>query len=599
MKIAYLFSRFPVLSQTFCVTEIRGLEELGTELLIAAIHPPQTFLRHGQLRTLRAPVVYNPASSVLKSLEKSAKESGNWPADLVSRHYKEYGTGLKSAVRARNALWFDRECRTQGVEHIHVHFANRATHTALFLARMTGLPFSFTAHAQDFMLDFPDRRLLRELCAAAAFVVTVSDWSREVLAQEFPDLTSKFVRIHNGIDLTEFRPAHEQSDNGGTPRILSIGRLIPFKGFETLVDACGELVREGVAFECRIIGDGPLRESLAKRIMDHGLEGCVQLLGPQTQERVRAEMERASLFVLASRVAEDGACDVLPTVITEAMAIGRTVVSTNVAGIPEQVIDGVNGLIVPPNDPAALAAAMIKPLQDSDLRKRMGTAARARAEEMFDVRKSAAQLRLHFEQSVSSLPHPVAAPGRSKNRRSLLIADDMSLLDKLSLEKILPGGLDLLLPSTDSTWPGGVPANVRFFPPELILESLWLEVPHEADRFLSALEQLPAGFADRDFFTAARRFRHLERALQAEPRDYLIGCGPQSLLLCWLTNLTTGQSYSALIPEMPTAESSGHIKMICALSTSATRLFVSRQTRRLLDKDPKISIDKAKLIELP
>src|SRR5438552_16823198 len=220
MRLGYLYSRYPVLSQTFCDAEMLALERLGFELEIGSVYPPLTSLRHEHIDCLRAPIQYAPPQEILKISEKNAKTDGKWPRDLVERHERKYGPGVKAEQRARNALYFADHFKRRGVDHVHVHFANRAAHTAMFLKEMSGIPFSVTAHGQDFMKDLGNDDLLREICAAAEFVAAETDYSRELLCQRCPDSAAKIHRVYNGIDLDRF-PAPLSSKPGTTPRIIS------------------------------------------------------------------------------------------------------------------------------------------------------------------------------------------------------------------------------------------------------------------------------------------------------------------------------------------------------------------------------------------
>src|SRR3954469_20065080 len=356
MKLAYLYSRYPVLSQTFCDMEMLELERRGYNLLIGSVHPPLTSLRHEHLSRFRSPVYYAPPTSILSQWEEKAKKMERWPKALIERHEKEYGADFKPALRARNASYFADLFSQHGITHFHVHFANRAAHTALFLKEISGIPFSITAHGQDFMKDLGSDDLLREMCAAAEFVAAETDYSRDLLRQRCPDSATKIHRAYNGLDLERFpapcdeatRPRHgEQAVVApyNLPRILSVGRLVAFKGFDDLIDACAELARREINFICDIIGDGPLRETLEAKIEQLGLASRVNLLGSLSQDAVLQKLQAADIFALASTTDAQGATDVFPTVILEAMASARPVVSTRLAGIPELVVDGETGLL--------------------------------------------------------------------------------------------------------------------------------------------------------------------------------------------------------------------------------------------------------------
>jgi len=362
-----------------------ALERLGFELEIGSVYPPLTSLRHEHIASLRAPIHYAPPQEILKISEKKAKADDKWPRDLVERHERKYGPDSKAEQRARNALYFADHFKRRGVDHVHVHFANRAAHTAMFLKEISGIPFSVTAHGQDFMKDLGNDDLLREICAAAEFVAAETDYSRDLLRQRCPDSAEKIHRVYNGMDLTRFPARHDEMSGDTAPRIVSIGRLVGFKGFEYLIEACAGLARRGLNFTCEIIGDGPLRNDLEARIRKLSLSNRVRLVGSLSQGTVLEKLGSADIFALASVTDAQGASDVFPTVIIEAMAAARPVVSTRLAGIPESVVHGETGLLVPPEDTKALAEALSRLIQDHKLRLHYGRAGRERIEQHFQI----------------------------------------------------------------------------------------------------------------------------------------------------------------------------------------------------------------------
>src|SRR6266567_2968433 len=384
MRLGYLYSRYPVISQTFCDAEMLALERLGLDLTIGSIYSPLTSLRHEHISSLRAPIHYAPPQEILRDSEKKAKIAGTWPQNLVERHDERYGPAVKAEQRARNALYFADFFARNGVDHVHVHFANRAAHTAVFLKEISGIPFSVTAHGQDFMKDLGSDDLLREICAAAEFVAAETDYSRELLCQRCPDSAAKIHRVYNGIDVERF-PAPALATMNHVPRIVSVGRLVEFKGFEHLIHACAELARRGFDFNCDIIGDGPLRDMLRLKVNSLNLSSRINLLGSLSQRAVLEKLQTADIFALASVTDAEGASDVFPTVIVEAMASARPVVSTRLAGIPESVVDDETGLLVSPEDTSALTQALEQLLRDTELRLRYGRAGRARIEQHFRI----------------------------------------------------------------------------------------------------------------------------------------------------------------------------------------------------------------------
>ena len=435
MRLGYLYSRYPVISQTFCDREMLELERLGWELEIGSVYSPLTSLRHEHIQRLRAPIRYAPPQRILQIWEKKAKANGRWPAALVDLHWKKYGAVYKPELRARNALWFADLFSRQAVDHFHVHFANRAAHTALFVKEISGIPFSLTAHGQDVisagdrmrwvaastvgpatlaggaasagwgtLLDSPSEygthwgELLHEICAAAEFVAAETDYSRDLLQRRCPDFATKIHRVYNGIDLDDF-PVPISARQNRVARILSIGRLVAFKGFEYLIEACAELARRGREFVCEIIGDGPLREQLRVRIDELQLDPYVTLTGSLSQHAVLEKLRSTDIFALASTIDDRGGSDIFPTVILEAMAAARPVVSTQLAGIPELVIHEKTGLLVAPGETAALAGALDRLLQQPRLRSDYGNAGRARIEKHFQIEQTVGPLIALLEKS--------------------------------------------------------------------------------------------------------------------------------------------------------------------------------------------------------
>jgi glycosyltransferase involved in cell wall biosynthesis len=409
MRLGYLYSRYPVISQTFCDAEMLALERIGVDLEIGSIYPPLTSLRHEHIARLRAPVHYSPPQKILRIWEENAKTTGKWPAELVNRHEQKYGRQIKAEQRARNALYFAELFTRSDVEHFHVHFANRAAHTALFLKAISGIPFSVTAHGQDFMKDLGNDDLLREICAAAEFVAAETDYSRDLLRQRCPDSASKIHRVYNGIDLEHFPipllpTAHSQ------PRIVSVGRLVTFKGFEQLIDVCAELGRRGLDFTCEIIGDGPLRENLQEKIDKLSLSSRVTLLGSLSQGGVFEKLQAGDIFVLPSITDRQGASDVFPTVIMEAMSAARPVVSTRLAGIPELVVHEETGFLVRPGDTMALVETLEQLIRNPELRLRYGRAGRIRIEQHFRIEQTIRPLVELLQRTCIAPPKPKTAP---------------------------------------------------------------------------------------------------------------------------------------------------------------------------------------------
>ena len=480
-----------------------ALEKLGFSLEVGSIYPPLSSLRHAHASQLRAPIRYAPPQQVLRVWEKNAKAHGKWPGALVDLHEEKYGWRYKPAQRARNALYFAELFSQAGVDHFHVHFANRAAHTALFLKQISGIPFSLTAHGQDFMVDLGNDDLLREICAAAKFIAVETNYSGQLLAQRCPDSASKIYRVFNGIDLEDF-PAPVPSPPNGSARILSVGRLVPFKGFDQLIDACAELVRHNLDFTCEIVGDGPERDRLQTKIDNHQLKSRVTLVGSLPREAIFEKMRACDIFALASMVDRNGASDVFPTVILEAMAAARPVVSTQLAGIPESVGHGETGLLVPPSNTAAFAEALAQLIVDPVLRQQYGNAGRARVEQNFEINKTVTPLRQLLQASAVAREKP---PQRHQVKQIAYLIDRwpddaLPLLERELKEmrrrniSILPivcefnSGRDLT-PEQETLAP-----TLEFLPDAMVIEATWRTQQTLAQRLederASAEERLPS-----------------------------------------------------------------------------------------------------------
>jgi glycosyltransferase involved in cell wall biosynthesis len=385
VRLGYLYSRYPVLSQTFCDMEMLALERQGFALTVGSIHPPLTSIRHPHAGRLRAPVHYAPPQPILRVWEEKARKEGRWPQALIDSHNERYGNGVKAPTRACNASYFAELFKRHSVEHFHVHFANRAAHTALFLKAMAHIPFSVTAHGQDFMADLGNDDLLREICDEAEFVAVETEYSRGLMQARCPSAASKIHRVYNGMDLTNFLDPSTSVSNAGPVQIVSVGRLVAFKGFEYLIEACEQLRQRSIQFRCEIVGDGPLRKILQQQIDELRLGSFINLAGALPQDCVLEKLQRCDIFALASTTDSSGASDVFPTVILEAMASARPVVSTALAGIPEAVVNKETGLMVPAGESGLFADALETLCRNAELRTRYGAAGRARVEQHFQV----------------------------------------------------------------------------------------------------------------------------------------------------------------------------------------------------------------------
>lgn len=560
MRLGYLYSRYPVLSQTFCDMEMLALERRGWPLTIASVYPPLTSLRHEHLGRLRAPIHYAPPQAILRTWEKEAKARGCWPGALVDLHAHDYGPAFKAEQRARNALWFADLFTRTGVDHFHVHFANRAAHTALFVKEISGLTYSMTAHGQDFMTDLGNDDLLRELCAGAEFVAAETDYSRDLLRKRCPESATKIHRVYNGMDLEAFPPPAEPLSTF-KPRILSVGRLVAFKGFEHLIDACGELARRGVDFACEIIGDGPLREELQRKIDMLSLGSRITLLGSLSQHAVFDKLRTSHLFALAAVVDARGGSDVFPTVILEAMAAARPVVSTRLAGIPESVVDGETGLLVDPGDTAALVNAVERLLLDPELRVRFGNAGRARIEQHFRVDATVEPL-VHLLENAGAARNGVPSRKSSARPRIIYLIDrwpdeptttlngELDALDRANVQ-VAPIVCEFNPHARMSAALEELARRFEFLPDALAIEAEWRSNQMVAEKLQESRAREQHRVPAEVFLRAGRFALALQKRVAAEGIAHVHATSARALVTALLLRQLSDVTVSATIEPKP------------------------------------------------
>jgi glycosyltransferase involved in cell wall biosynthesis len=400
VTLVYVLKRFPKFSETFVLQELRELQRQGEDVHVFALLPPHAHEpRHEGVAEVLARTRYLPvgrarwpllAAAALAALVRAPRRA--WPALWWCVGWSVRERRISHLRRFAEAAWISSRFPA-GAGHIHAHFAHGPATVALLLARLTGRSFSFTGHARDiFTLVGP--MLLRAKAREARFVVAVSEYTRaHVAAQLDPADRGKVVVVRNGVDRDRLAAGGREPD--GVPLLLAVSRLVEKKGIDTLVDACGLLAARGVDFRCEVIGEGALRRALEDRQRGVGVDGRVALVGSRDSAAVREAYRRATLFVLPCRRDRTGDQDGLPVSIVEALAAGVPVVTTPVSGIPEAVRDGVSGVLVAPDDAAALADAVAALLADPARCAALADGGRAAAV-AYDLEDCVARLRRLF-----------------------------------------------------------------------------------------------------------------------------------------------------------------------------------------------------------
>lgn len=406
MKIAYLVNQYPKISHTFIRREIRALEAMGVEVVRCAIRSTSEPLtdqddRDEERRT--RVLIDHPTEATLAMGELMARTPGAFAQASAS--------ATRLAARADTEAWrhaaylaeaclFNRWCRRLEIEHVHVHFGTNSA-TVAWLSRLLGGPtFSMTVHGPE---EFDRVRAigLPEKLEAAAFTVAISEYGRSQLYRLLPVETwSRIHIVRCGLD-SGFLD-REPTPVPNASKLVFVGRLSEQKGVEILVDACGEVRRRRPdrSFEVVLIGDGERRAALEDRLRARDVADRVRIHGWTDAAGVRSALE-ASRALVAPSFAEG-----LPVVIMEALALGRPVLSTYVAGIPELVRPGETGWLVPAGAVPALADG-IEAVLDADPAElsRLGAAGREAVRDRHDATANARSLLGHIRHAVAGSGH--------------------------------------------------------------------------------------------------------------------------------------------------------------------------------------------------
>jgi glycosyltransferase involved in cell wall biosynthesis len=410
-KIAVVLKGYPRLSETFIAQELLGLERAGLELVLVALRRPTDAKRHPVHDEIRAPVHYLPEYlheepwRVFRSLLAWLTKPGFGRAarafvsdlrrDRTRNRFRRFGQALVLA-----AEW------PGEAEWLHAHFIHTPASVTVYASLLKGVPWTCSAHAKDIWTS-PDWELAGKL-ASARWVVTCTRTGFEHLKA----LAGGKGRVHlsyHGLDLARFRPFNDVrperdgSDPADPVLLVSVGRAVEKKGYDTLLRALA-LLPAGLAWRFEHIGGGEQLDRLKALADELGIADRVTWKGALAQEEVLAHYRRADIFALACRIAADGDRDGLPNVLVEAASQKLTCVSTEVSGVPELLTDGENGLVVPPDDPGALAGALERAIRDPALRKRLGEAADRCVRGHFDHMSSIRQLKALFKEEWRKQP---------------------------------------------------------------------------------------------------------------------------------------------------------------------------------------------------
>jgi glycosyltransferase involved in cell wall biosynthesis len=410
-KIIYLLDSFPVLSQTFVLQEILELQRKGLSIHVFSLFEPSYAEAAQGEWSGSVPVTYTSHQSRLHLFTIALRRFFLAPrrflrTALLTLAHHNPRTAISYLCYA--AFVAD-QIEHRGIAHMHAHFAMGGASVAQIVHLLTSIPYSFTTHAYDIYLARAST--LAYKMRMAHFVVTCSVYNKHYLQKLVDQHVGKRIHcVYVGLNLDLFpAPVSVTTTPEKVPLIVAVSRLVEKKGLLYLVLACRALKDQGYNFTCRIVGEGPQRPLLEQTIRQQALTESVELVGAATHEHVIKMYQQATIVSLPCIIATNGDRDGIPNALMEALYMQIPVVSTPVSGISELVSEEKNGLLVPPQDTYALAAALARLLDDSSLRSRLGQAGRRTIIERFDLVKNA-QCLIDLFFDIEQLPMPITVP---------------------------------------------------------------------------------------------------------------------------------------------------------------------------------------------
>lgn len=405
VKVAYIMSRFPKLTETFILYEILAVEQESVDVELYPLLREPAPVMHPEAVALVERAHFQPflswaiVQAQLYFLFRNPLVYLKTLFELLSGTIGSYRFFKGALGIFPKTVYFARHMRAAGVDHVHAHFASHPAAAAFVIYRLTGIPYSFTAHGSDLHRD---RTMLKEKIKHAEFVVAISDFNKEIMTSVCePEDRNKIHVIHCGVDTAVFQPRTVRAVPGTPLTILCVGTLHEVKGQRFLIEACRLLLERGVAFSCHFVGDGPDQTLLEGLVQAAGLQSHVHFEGRKSRDEVVRWFQRADVVVAPSVPSSDGRREGIPVVLMEAMGSGVPVVASRLSGIPELVTDGVSGVLTTPGNASELADALHRLTEDDALRQQLGGGGRQKVIDAFDLSQNAAALTRHFREAHS------------------------------------------------------------------------------------------------------------------------------------------------------------------------------------------------------
>jgi glycosyltransferase involved in cell wall biosynthesis len=396
VRIGYIVSKFPSNTETFIAREMGAIKARGQQISLFSLVTQPEAVVHPEAEPFVPGLVHAPAWS-LRVVTAQFYWLGRRPGRYLSSWTLALAGNIRSPrffVRALavvpTAAWYAREALDRDLDRVHAHWATHSGLAAWVVGRLTGLPYSITAHAHDI---FVDHSMLERKLRDADFVAVISEFNRSYLAGLYGDsVTSNFTLVRCGVDLERFAPESEQPQRQSAPVILCIGSLEEYKGHAVLFRALEQLRETGVAMQVRLVGTGPLRSTLEADVQQRNLQSVVTFLGALPSDEVVQELRNSDIVVQPSIITSRGKMEGIPVALMEAGASARPVVASRLSGIPELIENEATGLLVTPGDASELAIAIGRLIDDPAMRQSLGSAARRRVATEFGVDANADRL---------------------------------------------------------------------------------------------------------------------------------------------------------------------------------------------------------------
>ncbi|ADI74122.1 glycosyl transferase group 1 [Methanohalobium evestigatum Z-7303] len=381
VKIVYLLSKFPKLSESFILNEIFNLKRKGFDIYIFSIYKPSESIVHDELdNELLNKTYYFDITYVLKNLPKFIK--------YYLKYIIKELLDKRLPLHATKMAYFSIIIEKIDINHIHAHFATKAAH-ARVLSNIFGLSYTLTAHAYDLYRN-PNISHLKRTLDDAEYNITISEYNKNYMKNVIGSNNNINV-IRCGIDYEKFKPTNKQN-NSSRVKILSVSRLIEKKGHIYLIRSIPEVIKHCTNCEFIIVGSGELENELKKLVEELNIKEYVNFVGDVTDYELIEYYNTADIFVLPCVIDKNGDRDGIPVAMMEAMSMELPVISTNVSGIPELVENENTGLIIPEKNVKQLTNAIIRLCKNPDERKKMGIKGRQIIVNKFNIDKETDKL---------------------------------------------------------------------------------------------------------------------------------------------------------------------------------------------------------------